>query len=258
MESIWRLLISHHKDFIQMAIAYFTSYSLSRNMIHPPVTTSNGKPRHEPYRLAPYNYRLNCVDFLFDPIIIAADASWRGHFARVNDSSQEWLEPYRPEPYRRAVPLQMVSDMRRTRWQVLYVRKARDARYPNSTTFEWPLASDWSPVVNEECSKYVTLDKKLIQSSPFYFSDDDHSVDKVTIPSKVHNMEEAGPSVTEKPTNGSLYNMEEAGPSLTENPINGSLRLELALENDDHDTMIAAPSVRDLDHLAEVSRMRQV
>ncbi|GJV30468.1 hypothetical protein Tco_1386916 [Tanacetum coccineum] len=98
-------------------------------------------------------------------------------------------------------------------------------------------------------------------------------------------MEEAGPSVTEKPTNGSLClevdfenddddmmidaplvrdldqlprfrhvktnNMEEAGPSLIEKPTNGSLHLELALENSDHDTMIAAPSVRDLDQLAE-------
>nr|GEX86292.1 WIYLD domain-containing protein [Tanacetum cinerariifolium] len=36
-------------------------------------------------------------------------------------------------------------------------------------------------VVNEECSKDVALDKKLIQSSPFYFSDDDHSEDKVSI-----------------------------------------------------------------------------
>ncbi|GJT65072.1 hypothetical protein Tco_1016552 [Tanacetum coccineum] len=178
-------------------------------------------------------------------------------------------------------------------------------------------------LVNEEFSKYVTLDKKLIQSSPFYFSDDDHSIDKVTIPSKVYNMEAAGPSVTEKPTNGSLclevdfefdtvvneecskyvtldkkliqsspfyfsdddhsidkvtipskitwkrfkvdsgipskvYNMEEAGSSLTENPTNGSLRLEVALENSDHDTMIAAPSVRDLNQLAMVSRIRQV
>ncbi|GKF29711.1 hypothetical protein Tco_0096053, partial [Tanacetum coccineum] len=43
MESRWRLLISHYKDFIQMVIAYFTSSSLSGNMIHPPVTTSNGK-----------------------------------------------------------------------------------------------------------------------------------------------------------------------------------------------------------------------
>ncbi|GKD31679.1 hypothetical protein Tco_1242457 [Tanacetum coccineum] len=86
------------------------------------------------------------------------------------------------------------------------------------------------------------------------------------------NMEEAGPSVTEKPTNGSLclevdfenddddmmidapsvrdlHQLAEAGPILTENPTNGSLRLELALENSDHDTMIDAPSVRDLDQL---------
>ncbi|GKC79705.1 hypothetical protein Tco_1130479, partial [Tanacetum coccineum] len=175
--------------------------------------------------------------------------------------------------------------------------------------------NDFDTLVIEECLKYVTLDKKLIQSSPLYFSDDDHSVDKVTIPSKVYNMEVTGPSVTEKPTNGSLClevdfefdtvvneecskyvtldkkliqsipfyfsdddhsidkvtipskmrspptgrdNMEEARPSLTENPTNGSLRLELALENSDHDKMIAAPSVRDLDQLAEVSRMRQV
>ncbi|GJX76088.1 hypothetical protein Tco_0322899 [Tanacetum coccineum] len=90
-------------------------------------------------------------------------------------------------------------------------------------------------VVNEECSKYVTLDKKLIQSSPFYFSDDDHSVDKVTIPSKVC----------------SLDDMEKAGPSVTEKPTNGSLRLEVDFENNDDDMMIDAPSVRDLHQLAE-------
>ncbi|GKD26937.1 hypothetical protein Tco_1233151, partial [Tanacetum coccineum] len=53
-------------------------------------------------------------------------------------------------------------------------------------------------------------------------------------------------------------NMEEAGPSLTEKLTNGSLHLELALENSDHDTMIVAPSVRDLEQLAEVSHMKQV
>ncbi|GKA47563.1 DNA-directed RNA polymerases IV and V subunit 2-like protein [Tanacetum coccineum] len=102
---------------------------------------------------------------------------------------------------RRAAPLQMVSDMRRTRWQVLHAGEAGDARYPRkleSTTSEWPLASDRSP----------------------------------------DNMEEAGPSLIEKPTNGSLH-------------------LELALENSDHDTMIAAPSVRDLDQLAEVQFTRE-
>ncbi|GJY07303.1 hypothetical protein Tco_0374357 [Tanacetum coccineum] len=103
--------------------------------------------------------------------------------------------------------------------------------------------NNFDTMVNDECLKYVGLDKKLIQSSPFYFSDDDHSVDKVTIPSK------------RSPPTG-RDNMEEAGPNLTENLTNGSLRLELALENSDHDTMIAAPPVRDLGQLAEVSRMR--
>ncbi|GKA28571.1 hypothetical protein Tco_0714816, partial [Tanacetum coccineum] len=42
-------------------------------------------PRHEPYRLVPYKYRLNCVDFLFDPIIVAADATWHAPYKyRVN------------------------------------------------------------------------------------------------------------------------------------------------------------------------------
>ncbi|GJW94808.1 hypothetical protein Tco_0174480 [Tanacetum coccineum] len=86
--------------------------------------------------------------------------------------------------WQRTAPLHMVSDMRRTRLQVLYGRKTGDARYP--------------------------------------FKADSG------IPSKVYNMEEAGPSLTEKPTNGSL-------------------RLKLVLENSDHDTMIVAPSVRDLD-----------
>ncbi|GJU53834.1 hypothetical protein Tco_1227548, partial [Tanacetum coccineum] len=115
----------------------------------------------------------------------------------------------------------------------------------------------------------VTLDKKLIQSSPFYFSDDDHSVDKITIPSKVYNMEEAGLSINgslclevdfenddddmmiDAPSVRDLHQLAEAGPNLTENLTNGSLRLELALENSDHDTMIAAPPVRDLGQLAE-------
>ncbi|GJX65222.1 DNA-directed RNA polymerases IV and V subunit 2-like protein [Tanacetum coccineum] len=206
---------------------------------------------------------------VLDPAIITNGLT--SAFPTVVTFYKSWEKTYDIMAFiRRAAPLQMVSDMRRTRRQVLYAGKAGDARYPSqrhsfskSTTSEWPLASGWSPgqlitvaamtdriegstatqeygrVVNEECSKYVTLDKKLIQSSLFYFSDDDHSVDKVTIPSKVHNMEEAGPSVTEKPTNRSLC-------------------LKVALENADYDTMIVAPSVRDLDHLAEVSRMRQV
>ncbi|GJX44261.1 hypothetical protein Tco_0260937 [Tanacetum coccineum] len=193
-----------------------------------PITTSNGKPRHEPYS----------IDLLVSIL------SFSVGFGKSETLVGSHISL--------SAPLQMVSDMRRTRRQVLYAGEAGDARYPNqrhpfskSTTSEWPLASDWSPVVNEECSKYVTLDKKLIQSSPFYFSDDDHSVDKVTIPSK------------RSPPTG-RDNMEEAGPSLIEKPINGSLHLELALENSDHDTMIAAPSIRDLDQLAEVSRMRQV
>ncbi|GKC31633.1 hypothetical protein Tco_1038927 [Tanacetum coccineum] len=53
-------------------------------------------------------------------------------------------------------------------------------------------------------------------------------------------------------------NMEEAGPSVTEKPTNGSLRLEVDFENDDYDMMIDAPSVRDLHQLAEVSHIRQV
>ncbi|GKD65157.1 hypothetical protein Tco_1307265 [Tanacetum coccineum] len=53
-------------------------------------------------------------------------------------------------------------------------------------------------------------------------------------------------------------NMEEARPSITEKPTNGSLRLEVDLENDDDDMMIDAPSVRDLDQPSEVSHTRQV
>ncbi|GKF25129.1 hypothetical protein Tco_0081023, partial [Tanacetum coccineum] len=53
-------------------------------------------------------------------------------------------------------------------------------------------------------------------------------------------------------------NMEEAGPSVTEKPTNGSVRLEMDLENDDDDIMIYAPSVRDLDQPPEVSHKRQV
>ncbi|GKE20507.1 DNA-directed RNA polymerases IV and V subunit 2-like protein, partial [Tanacetum coccineum] len=187
---------------------------------------------------------------------------------------------------RRAAPLQMVSDMRRTRQQVLYAGKAGDARYPATyyscshdrrilflrlLAYLSLMYNNVDTVVNKECSKYVTLDKKLIQSCPFYFSDDNHSVDKVTIPSKVTwkrqdrallRSQQMDHYVSKfKADSGipsKVHNMEEAGPSLTENPTNGSLRLELALENSDHDTMIAAPSVRDLDQLAEVSRMRQV
>lgn len=61
---------------------------------------------------------------------------------------------------------------------------AEDASFQESTNAESiqvPLIS--TEVVNEECSKDVALDKKLIQSSPFYVSDDDHSEDKVSIPS---------------------------------------------------------------------------
>ncbi|GKB56046.1 hypothetical protein Tco_0912232 [Tanacetum coccineum] len=96
---------------------------------------------------------------------------------------------------------------------------------------------EFDTVVKEECSKYVTLDKKLIQSIPFYFSDDDHYVDKITITSKVYNMEEARLSVTEKPTNGSLC-------------------IEVDFENDDDDMMIDAPSVRDLHQLAKITWKR--
>nr|GEW62601.1 hypothetical protein [Tanacetum cinerariifolium] len=48
-----------------------------------------------------------------------------------------------------------------------------------------------------------------------------------------------------------INNMEEAGPSVTEKPINGSVHLDLYLENDDDDMMIDAPSVRDLDQPPE-------
>ncbi|GJW35773.1 hypothetical protein Tco_0058693 [Tanacetum coccineum] len=41
------------------------------------------------------------------------------------------------------------------------------------------------PELSYENAEDVTLDKKLIQSSPFYFSDDGHSEDKVRNPSKV-------------------------------------------------------------------------
>ncbi|GKE02137.1 hypothetical protein Tco_1390120, partial [Tanacetum coccineum] len=46
-------------------------------------------------------------------------------------------------------------------------------------------------------------------------------------------------------------NMEEAGPSVTENPTNGSVHLDLHLENDDDDMMIDALLVRDLDQPPE-------
>ncbi|GJY68365.1 hypothetical protein Tco_0471347 [Tanacetum coccineum] len=55
-----------------------------------------------------------------------------------------------------------------------------------------------------------------------------------------------------------INNMEETGPSVTEKPINGSVHLDLYLENDDDDMLIDAPSVRDLDQLLEVSHSRQV
>lgn len=42
-------------------------------------------------------------------------------------------------------------------------------------------------------------------------------------------------------------NMEEAGPSVTEKPTNGTVHLDLDLEDDDDDMMMDAPSVRDLD-----------
>nr|GFA20165.1 putative elongation factor TypA-like SVR3, chloroplastic [Tanacetum cinerariifolium] len=47
----------------------------------------------------------------------------------------------------------------------------------------------FATMVNGECSKDVTLDKKLIQSSPFYSSDDDHSEEKVSNPSKFTSTE---------------------------------------------------------------------
>ena len=49
--------------------------------------------------------------------------------------------------------------------------------------FKFYLAEFLAAVVNEECSKNVALDKKLTQSSPFYVSDDDHTEEKVSIPS---------------------------------------------------------------------------
>ncbi|GKB65374.1 hypothetical protein Tco_0921560 [Tanacetum coccineum] len=144
---------------------------------------------------------------------------------------------------RRAAPLQMVFDMRRTRRQVLYAGKSGDARYPSqrhpfskSTTSEWPLASDWSPNNMEEAG--LSINGSLCLEVDFENDDDDMMID--------------APSVRD------LHQLAEAGPSLTEKPTNGSLRVKLVLENSDHDTMIAAPSVRDLDQLAEVSRMRQV
>nr|GEV38384.1 hypothetical protein [Tanacetum cinerariifolium] len=47
---------------------------------------------------------------------------------------------------RREIPFQMVYDMRRT-CRHLYAGKAGDARYPKSTTSEWPFDSDWSLVI---------------------------------------------------------------------------------------------------------------
>ncbi|GKB64230.1 deoxyribodipyrimidine photo-lyase [Tanacetum coccineum] len=47
-------------------------------------------------------------------------------------------------------------------------------------------------VVNEKCSKDVTLDKQIIQTSPLYFNDDDHSEDKVSNPSKEGKKKDVG------------------------------------------------------------------
>ncbi|GJV75259.1 reverse transcriptase domain-containing protein [Tanacetum coccineum] len=47
-------------------------------------------------------------------------------------------------------------------------------------------------------------------------------------------------------------NMEEARPSVTEKPTNRSVYIDLHLENEDDDMMIDAPSVRDLDQPPEV------
>ncbi|GJW24489.1 hypothetical protein Tco_0038300 [Tanacetum coccineum] len=55
----------------------------------------------------------------------------------------------------------------------------------------------------------------------------------------------------------SIDNMEEAWPSVTEKPTIGSVHLHLDLENDDDDMMIDVPSVRDLDQPPEVSHKRQ-
>ncbi|GJW86247.1 WIYLD domain-containing protein [Tanacetum coccineum] len=75
-----------------------------------------------------------------------------------------------------------------------YGVSAEDASFQGSTNAESiqvrlisAQADIFAAVVNEECSKDVALDKKLIQSSPFYFSDDDHSEDKVSIPSTEHS-----------------------------------------------------------------------
>ncbi|GKB92413.1 probable glucan 1,3-beta-glucosidase A, partial [Tanacetum coccineum] len=43
----------------------------------------------------------------------------------------------------------------------------------------------------------------------------------------------------------------QAGPSITQKPTNGSVHLDLDLENDDDDMMIDAPSIRDLDQPPE-------
>ncbi|PWA78555.1 WIYLD domain-containing protein [Artemisia annua] len=73
---------------------------------------------------------------------------------------------------------------------------AEDASFQESTNAESiqiPLIST-EAVVNEECSKDVALDKKLIQSSPFYASDDDHSGDKEHMIGKVNHSAKTTPN----------------------------------------------------------------
>ncbi|GJS16318.1 hypothetical protein Tco_0410790 [Tanacetum coccineum] len=52
--------------------------------------------------------------------------------------------------------------------------------------------------------------------------------------------------------------MKEAGPSVTEKPTNGSVHLDLDLEIDDDDMMIDASSIRDLDQPPERYENRQM
>ncbi|GJZ94051.1 hypothetical protein Tco_0666254 [Tanacetum coccineum] len=52
--------------------------------------------------------------------------------------------------------------------------------------------------------------------------------------------------------------MEEAGPSITEKPTDGSVHLHLDLENDDDDMMLDASSVRVLDQPFERYKNRQM